>query len=87
MPTKRPQTPPKRRHTPVSARRATNPRVNTGMEMISADNASSGRNDVSSKPPISPAAQKFADYLARRMAPQIEHAGRQSTTSTPHTNR
>jgi NADH dehydrogenase FAD-containing subunit len=53
------------------------------MEMINTDvgdNANSARNDVSSKPPISPAARKFAEYLARRMAPQIEHAGRQNTT-------
>jgi len=37
-------------------------------------NASSERNDVPSKPPISPAARKFAEYLARRMQPMIEKA-------------
>jgi hypothetical protein len=41
-------------------------------------NASSARTpmgaDVSSKPPISPAARKFAEYLARRMQPMIEKA-------------
>jgi hypothetical protein len=51
------------------------------MEMINNDNASSSRNEVSSQPPISPAARKFADYLARRMAPQIEHASRQKTAA------
>jgi hypothetical protein len=30
--------------------------------------------DVPSKPPISPAARKFAEYLARRMRPMIEKA-------------
>ena len=50
------------------------------------DNASSSARtpmsaNVPSKPPISPAARKFAEYLKRRMVPQIEHAGRQSTTA------
>jgi hypothetical protein len=41
--------------------------------------------DVTPKPPISPAARKLAEYIARRMAPMIEHAGKQGTTSN-HTN-
>jgi hypothetical protein len=32
----------------------------------------------SSKPPISPAARKFAEYLARRMAPMIESAAKRT---------
>jgi hypothetical protein len=43
-----------------------------------AGTASSARTpmgaDVPSKPPISPAARKFAEYLARRMQPMIEKA-------------
>ena len=37
------------------------------------NNASSSRNEeVSSKPPISPAARKLAEYIARRMRPMIK---------------
>jgi hypothetical protein len=35
----------------------------------------------SSKPPISPAARKFAEYLARRMAPMIERAAKRNETT------
>jgi hypothetical protein len=42
------------------------------------NNASSARTpmgaDVPPKPPISPAARKFAAYLARRMLPKIANA-------------
>ena len=31
-----------------------------------------------SKRPISPAARKFAEYLARRLAPMIEYSAKQS---------
>jgi hypothetical protein len=38
--------------------------------------------DVPSKPPNSPAARKFAEYLARRMQPMIEKAQRESVPTT-----
>jgi hypothetical protein len=44
-------------------------------------NASSARDDVPSKPPVSPAARKLAENIARRLVPQIEYARRQSTTA------
>jgi hypothetical protein len=51
-----------------------------------AGNASNARTsisqDVPSKPPISPAARKFAEYLARRMRPMIESAQKVRTPST-----
>jgi hypothetical protein len=40
-----------------------------------ASNALSPRNTDASKT-ISPAARKFAEYIARRMAPMIDHAAR-----------
>jgi hypothetical protein len=66
--------------------RATTLRQNQNKElkMTSNDaggNASSARTpmgaDVPSKPPISPAARKFAEYLARRMQPMIDKAQRE----------
>jgi hypothetical protein len=45
-------------------------------------NASSARNDVPSKPQISPAARKFAEYLARRMRPMIEKAQQERVANT-----
>jgi hypothetical protein len=49
-------------------------------------NASSARNDVPSKPPISPAARKFAEYLARRMRPMIEKAQQQERIAITDTD-
>jgi len=46
------------------------------------DNASSARDDVRSKPPISPAARKLAENIARRLVPMIEYARKQHTTSS-----
>jgi hypothetical protein len=44
-------------------------------------NASSARDDVPSKPPVSPAARKLAENIARRLVPMIEYARRTNTTS------
>jgi hypothetical protein len=53
-----------------------------------AGNASSARTpmgaDVPAKPPISPAARKFAEYLARRMVPSIKKAQQQDRTTRPN---
>jgi hypothetical protein len=59
------------------------------------DNASSARTPMSaskysSNLPISPAARKFAEYLARHMRPMIESAAKQqhcpTTTQTGQDN-
>ena len=42
--------------------------------------------DVTSKPPISPAARKLAEYIARRMAPMIESAATKRTQATQQAN-
>jgi hypothetical protein len=61
--------------------------------MISNDagnNASGARTpigaDVPPKPSISPAARKFAEYLARRMLPMIESAATNRTEATQQAN-
>jgi hypothetical protein len=40
-------------------------------------------SDVPPKSPISPAARKFAEYLARRMEPMIQHAATCATNQAP----
>jgi hypothetical protein len=51
------------------------------MTTIQAGNAASSRarmpTSADAKTPISPAARKFAEYLARRMLPTIESARKQ----------
>jgi hypothetical protein len=49
-------------------------------------NASSARDVVPSKPPISPAARKLAENIARRLVPMIEYARRQSATANQRPN-
>lgn len=53
---------------------------------VAGDNASSARPligaDLPPNPPISPAARKFAEYLARRMQPMIDKAQRERATSS-----
>jgi hypothetical protein len=40
-----------------------------------------------SKRPISPAARKFAEYLARRLAPMIEYSAKQQLDQTSGENK
>jgi hypothetical protein len=49
------------------------------------DNASNVKSSMSTEAlkTISPAARKFAEYIARRMVPMIEHAGARADSHVP----
>jgi hypothetical protein len=52
------------------------------MSNLDAGKPASERTPMPSSPPrstsiVSPAARKFAEYLARRMLPMVEHASKQ----------
>jgi hypothetical protein len=51
------------------------------MTITDAGSNASASTNPSVKPPISPAARKFAEYLAQRMRPMIENAAKRREPS------